>query len=149
MERQFLIKYLVILIALAGCQQLEVNDSNINIDNNQKLIKNSSNNNNSISDEVVTPYLNVWEYLIKNASSNEDVLNDQILFYMNAHLKDTDKFSKYLNDSYYFIYFVINELEKANLPIELALLPYIESNYDPFSISSSGAVGIWQFIPRT
>ena len=33
MERQFLIKYLVILIALAGCQQLEVNDSNINIDN--------------------------------------------------------------------------------------------------------------------
>jgi hypothetical protein len=73
MERQFLIKYLVILIALAGCQQLEVNDSNINIDNNQKLIKNSSNNNNSISDEVVTPYLNVWEYLIKNASSNEDV----------------------------------------------------------------------------
>ena len=149
MERQFLIKYLVILIALAGCQQLEVSDSNINIDNNQKLIKNSSNNNNSISDEVVTPYLNVWEYLIKNASSNEEVINDQILFYMNTHLKDTDKFSKYLNDSYYFIYFVINELEKANLPIELALLPYIESNYDPFSISSSGAVGIWQFMPRT
>jgi len=149
MERQFLIKYLVILIALAGCQQLEVSDSNINIDNNQKLIKNSSNNNNSISDEVVTPYLNVWEYLIKNASSNEEVINDQILFYMNTHLKDTDKFSEYLNDSYYFIYFVINELEKANLPIELALLPYIESNYDPFSISSSGAVGIWQFMPRT
>ena len=74
MERQFLIKYLVILIALAGCQQLEVSDSNINIDNNQKLIKNSSNNNNSISDEVVTPYLNVWEYLIKNASSNEEII---------------------------------------------------------------------------
>ena len=42
-----------------------------------------------------------------------------------------------------------NELEKNNLPIELAILPYIESNYDPFSISSSGAVGIWQFMPRT
>ena len=147
MERQFLIKYLVILIALAGCQQLEVNDSNININNNQKLIKNLSNNNNPVSDEVVTPYLNVWEYLISNASTNEEVLNDQILFYMNSHLKDTDRFSEYLNDSYYFIYFVINELEKANLPIELALLPYIESNYDPFSISSSGAVGIWQFMP--
>ena len=72
MERRFLIKYLVILIALAGCQQLDVNNSNIDIDNNQKLIKNSSNNNNSISDEVVIPYLNVWEYLIKNASSNEN-----------------------------------------------------------------------------
>ena len=65
------------------------------------------------------------------------------------HLKDLDKFKEYLNDSYYFIYFVINELEDNNLPIELALLPYIESNYDPFSISSSGAVGMWQFMPRT
>ena len=149
MERQFLIKYFIILIALASCQQLEVSDSNIDIDNNQELIKNSSNNDNPISDEVVIPYLNIWEYLIKNASSNEEIINNQILFHMNSHLKDIDKFSEYLNDSYYFIYFVINELEKANLPIELALLPYIESNYDPFSISSSGAVGIWQFMPRT
>ena len=47
------------------------------------------------------------------------------------------------------MYFVINELEKNNLPIELSILPYIESNYDPFSISSSGAVGMWQFMPRT
>ena len=149
MERQFLIKYFIILIALGGCQQLELSNSNIDIDNSQKSIKNSSNNNNTISDEVVIPYLNIWEYLIKNASSNEEIINNQILFHMNSHLKDVDKFSEYLNDSYYFIYFVINELEKANLPIELALLPYIESNYDPFSISSSGAVGIWQFMPRT
>jgi len=35
------------------------------------------------------------------------------------------------------------------LPPELALLPYIESSYDPFSISSSGAMGIWQFMPAT
>jgi membrane-bound lytic murein transglycosylase D len=68
---------------------------------------------------------------------------------MNMHLKDLDKFDEYLNDSYYFLYFVIQELEKNNLPLELAILPYIESNYDPFSISSSGAVGIWQFMPRT
>ena len=68
---------------------------------------------------------------------------------MNMHLKDLDRFDEYLNDSYYFLYFVIQELEKNNLPLELAILPYIESNYDPFSISSSGAVGIWQFMPRT
>jgi membrane-bound lytic murein transglycosylase D len=68
---------------------------------------------------------------------------------MNMHLKDADKFEEYLNDSYYFIYYVINELEKEKLPLELALIPYIESNYDPFSISSSGAVGMWQFMPKT
>ena len=65
------------------------------------------------------------------------------------HLKDADKFEEYLNDSYYFIYYVIDELEKEKLPLELALIPYIESNYDPFSISSSGAVGMWQFMPKT
>ena len=49
----------------------------------------------------------------------------------------------------YFIYFVLDELERYSLPPELALLPYIESSYDPFSISSSGAMGIWQFMPAT
>jgi membrane-bound lytic murein transglycosylase D len=44
---------------------------------------------------------------------------------------------------------LIQELEAANLPVELALVPFIESNYDPFSISSSGAVGLWQFMPKT
>ena len=45
--------------------------------------------------------------------------------------------------------FVLEELDRYGLPSELALLPYIESNYDPFSISSSGAMGIWQFMPAT
>ena len=54
-----------------------------------------------------------------------------------------------IRDSYYFIYYVIQELEAADLPIELALIPFIESNYDPFSISPSGAVGLWQFMPTT
>ena len=38
--------------------------------------------------------------------------------------------------------------KKKKLPLELALIPFIESNYDPFSISSSGAVGMWQFMPK-
>ena len=41
----------------------------------------------------------------------------------------------------------MQELEKKGLPIEFALLPFIESSYDPFSISSSGAVGLWQIMP--
>ena len=54
-----------------------------------------------------------------------------------------------LSNSYFFIYYVVQELEAANLPVELALIPFIESNYDPFSISPSGAVGLWQFMPKT
>ena len=140
MERQLLIT-ISISILLFGCQQVEVSQ------NIKKDTVVRENTNNLINEPE---YENIWSYMKQNnKSKSEVILNDQILSYMNMHLKDLDKFEEYLNDSYYFIYFVINELEDNNLPIELAILPYIESNYDPFSISSSGAVGMWQFMPRT
>ena len=145
MERHFL-KTISLLVLIVGCQQIEVyqenpselNDIDIGIEENV------------IEISTTQPYQDVWDFIKQNnTSQNTNILNDQVLAYMNMHLKDLDKFDEYLNDSYYFLYFVIQELEKNNLPLELAILPYIESNYDPFSISSSGAVGIWQFMPRT
>ena len=145
MERRFL-KTIPLLILIVGCQQIEVyqenpselNDIDIGIEENV------------IEISTTQSYQDIWDFIKQNnTSQNTNILNDQVLAYMNMHLKDLDRFDEYLNDSYYFLYFVIQELEKNNLPLELAILPYIESNYDPFSISSSGAVGIWQFMPRT
>ena len=145
MERRFL-KTIPLLILIVGCQQIEVyqenpselNEIDIGIEANVTEIS------------TTQPYQDIWDFIKQNnTSQNTNILNDQVLSYMNMHLMDLDKFDEYLNDSYYFLYFVIQELEKNNLPLELAILPYIESNYDPFSISSSGAVGIWQFMPRT
>ena len=48
-----------------------------------------------------------------------------------------------------FIKYVITELEKRGMPLELALLPYIESNYDPYAFSHGSAAGFWQIIPST
>jgi membrane-bound lytic murein transglycosylase D len=48
-----------------------------------------------------------------------------------------------------FIFYVTDELDKAGLPLELALLPIVESTYDPLAYSHSHAVGLWQFIPST
>ena len=48
-----------------------------------------------------------------------------------------------------FLYLVVSELEKEELPIEIALLPIVESDYYPFSYSHGTATGIWQFIPST
>ena len=145
MERRFL-KTIPLLILIVGCQQIEVyqeNPSELN-DIDIGIVENV------IEISTTQPYQDVWDFIKQNnTSQNTNILNDQVLAYMNMHLKDLDKFDEYLNDSYYFLYFVIQELEKNNLPLELAILPYIESNYDPFSISSSGAVGIWQFMPRT
>lgn len=48
-----------------------------------------------------------------------------------------------------YLYLVVAELENQGLPIELALLPIIESDYYPFSYSHGTAAGLWQFIPST
>lgn len=48
-----------------------------------------------------------------------------------------------------WLHFVVSELEKNNMPLELALVPVIESRYDPFAYSPGHASGLWQFIPAT
>jgi membrane-bound lytic murein transglycosylase D len=48
-----------------------------------------------------------------------------------------------------WIYFISQELEARDMPGELALLPIVESAYDPFAYSSGRALGTWQFISST
>jgi membrane-bound lytic murein transglycosylase D len=48
-----------------------------------------------------------------------------------------------------FLYYIVQELEKAGMPTELALLPIVESAFDPFAYSHGRAAGMWQFIPST
>lgn len=48
-----------------------------------------------------------------------------------------------------YLYHIMSHLETRNLPLELALLPMVESGFQPYAYSSSRAAGIWQFIPPT
>ena len=48
-----------------------------------------------------------------------------------------------------YLYHTVKEAERRGLPTELALLPVIESSYDPAATSSAAAAGMWQFIPST
>ncbi|MGB6055507.1 MAG: transglycosylase SLT domain-containing protein, partial [Burkholderiaceae bacterium] len=48
-----------------------------------------------------------------------------------------------------YLFHVVQELEKRHMPTELALLPFIESAFNPHAYSSAKAAGMWQFIPST
>ncbi len=48
-----------------------------------------------------------------------------------------------------FLYYILEEAEKRDLPTELVLLPVVESAFQPFAYSHGRAAGIWQFIPST
>jgi membrane-bound lytic murein transglycosylase D len=49
----------------------------------------------------------------------------------------------------YYLFYIVEEVQKRGMPMELALIPVVESTLDPFAESHSGAVGLWQIMPRT
>ncbi len=57
-------------------------------------------------------------------------------------LRMTERSRKYL-------FFIVEELENRNMPTELALLPFIESAFNPQAVSTAKAAGMWQFMPAT
>ncbi|MFI4954861.1 MAG: LysM peptidoglycan-binding domain-containing protein [Gammaproteobacteria bacterium] len=65
------------------------------------------------------------------------------------YLSHTKHIKTILQRSAPYIYFINEELEKRNLPAELALIPIIESAYNPAARSPSNAAGLWQMIPGT
>ncbi len=48
-----------------------------------------------------------------------------------------------------YLFHIVEEIERRNMPAELALLPFIESAFNPQAVSSAKAAGMWQFMPQT
>ena len=48
-----------------------------------------------------------------------------------------------------YLFHIVEELERRNMPTELALLPFVESAFNPQAVSSAKAAGMWQFMPET
>ena len=48
-----------------------------------------------------------------------------------------------------YLFYIVEELERRNMPTEIALLPFIESAFNPQAVSSAKAAGMWQFMPAT
>jgi membrane-bound lytic murein transglycosylase D len=48
-----------------------------------------------------------------------------------------------------FLYYIVEEVQKRNMPMEIVLLPLVESTLDPMAYSRRGAAGLWQIMPAT
>lgn len=76
---------------------------------------------------------------------DSELVDERQLFYLNrpAFLRTVfERGGQYL-------YYIVDEIERRGLPTELALLPMVESNYNPLALSRAKASGLWQFIPST
>ena len=91
---------------------------------------------------------NVWDVLRQefrlNHEANRPEVQQQIRWLV-AHPSYVQKLAK----AEPYMYHIITELKKRNLPGEIALMPMIESAYNPFARSSAGAAGLWQIMPLT
>lgn len=67
------------------------------------------------------------------------------------HIKRYAKSQSYINElvrnASPYLYYILEEVEKRGMPSEIALLPMIESEFNPHTISHKGAVGLWQLMP--
>ncbi len=68
---------------------------------------------------------------------------------INWYLGHPDYLERVFTRGETYLYYIVSELEKRDMPVELALLPIVESAFDPFAYSHGRAAGLWQIIPGT
>jgi membrane-bound lytic murein transglycosylase D len=76
---------------------------------------------------------------------DNDVVRKQVAYYAAR----PDYLQRIFDRGRIYLYHIVEELEKRNLPTELALLPMVESAFNPMAYSRAHASGLWQFIPGT
>ena len=65
------------------------------------------------------------------------------------YVRNADYMDRVLLRGQRYLYYIANEVQARGMPMELALLPVVESAFNPFAYSPSHASGLWQFIPVT
>lgn len=90
----------------------------------------------------------VWQR-IRDGFSMELREHKRIEQQLNWYKRHPEYFQRVAERARPYLYYIVEELEKNDIPMELALLPIVESAFKPFAYSHGRASGIWQFIPST
>ena len=91
---------------------------------------------------------NVWDRL-RQGFAMPDLDNATVRDREAWYTRNPSSIQRLIGSSDKYIYHVIEALESRNMPTEIALLPYVESSFNPLAVSSAKAAGMWQFMPAT
>ncbi len=97
---------------------------------------------------ALSPPADLWER-IRRGFAMPDLQSDQVKDREQYYATRPDYIGRMTERSRKYLFHIVEELERRNMPSELALLPFIESAFNPQAISSAKAAGMWQFMPAT
>ena len=86
---------------------------------------------------------------IRHGFAMPDLNDELVLHHQQWYMNRPDYMRRMVDRGSRYLYHIVDELEKRGMPMELALLPMVESAYNPMALSRSKASGLWQFIPST
>lgn len=92
--------------------------------------------------------IDLWER-IRRGFGMQDLQIDLVQDREQWYAQRPDYIQRMTARSSKYLYHIVEELERRHMPTELALLPFIESAFNPQAVSSARASGMWQFMPRT
>ena len=90
----------------------------------------------------------IWER-IRRGYAMADLDNDLVRDREQWYATRPDYIQRMTERSERYLFHIVEEIERRNMPMELALLPFIESAFNPQAVSSVKAAGMWQFMPAT
>jgi membrane-bound lytic murein transglycosylase D len=128
---------LTLVLVLSGCQS-----SLDNVKNLSNLIDVTP------PTKIYSDETDLWHYIANHqrlVGQNQQQVDEHIAWF----IKHPDYLQRVSRRAQPYLHLVVSEVEKEGLPIEIALLPIVESAYYPFAYSHGTAAGLWQFIPST
>lgn len=153
---------LLLVFSLSGCQTLTSTTSEPVIANqteqplngatpngiNEALTMSAQYQQLNEQEQQAPVFDDVWERIRYQLSievpQNRPVVTERN--YYARHQAYLDRISKRAEP---YLHYIVEEIEKREMPVEIALLPIVESAFDPFGYSHRSASGIWQFMPQT
>jgi membrane-bound lytic murein transglycosylase D len=120
-------------------------DNNLTADPIETFI---NNNDNATSGAYANNQDDLWER-VREGFAIPNIDSEYTAKYETWYASRPSYVKRMLERSQKYLFHIVEEVQKRNMPTEIALLPMIESAYNPQANSKSNAVGIWQFVPAT
>ncbi len=104
---------------------------------------------NAYADAEHTPVNDLWERIRNGFALSSGFDSQKIRNNERSYTKNPKYIYKIFLRGKRYLHYIVEEVERRNMPTEIALLPIVESAFKPNAKSSSNAVGLWQFMPTT